>query len=62
MSTLFTSQNPQEPDAHWCPPLDQNLGRFHTPEGFYEWHQSIWVYRVLGRSYSSCSSCCSFFL
>jgi hypothetical protein len=52
VSTPFTSQTPQEPDAHWCPHLDQNLGQYHTPEGFYEWHKSIWVYRVDPNNFS----------
>jgi hypothetical protein len=35
-----------EPTPKWCPPLKDNLGRYKTPAGFYEWHASIWEYKV----------------
>jgi hypothetical protein len=41
-----TPSNPQEPNASWCPPLNENLGSYKTPEGFYQWHNSIWTYKV----------------
>jgi hypothetical protein len=35
-----------EPTPEWCPPLAKNLGRYKTPKGFYDWHDSIWQYKV----------------
>lgn len=42
----LTSEDPQEPNRSWCPPLKENLGAYKTPLGFYEWHESIWKYPV----------------
>jgi hypothetical protein len=35
-----------EPNPFWCPPLKDNLGKYETPAGFYEWHTGIWEYKV----------------
>jgi hypothetical protein len=35
-----------EPNEQWCPPLEDNLGNYKTPEGFYLWHKDIWLPKV----------------
>lgn len=35
-----------EPDPYWCPLLQDNLGKYQTPRGYYDWHKSIWTYKV----------------
>jgi len=35
-----------EPTGQWCPTLSDNLGSYKTPQGFFDFLNRIWTYKV----------------
>ena len=53
MSELFSrTTTAVEPEPSWCPTLEGNYGEHKTAEGYFQWLQSIWKYKVDPKSFS----------